>query len=118
MWCTPWCAVVGCAPTRGSRLHYGVRQRPLLATDGVLRAAHTWVRRPGLPVAEPPLSPFPSHRVLRTAPVMVVVDHVDVLLFLTLLRGGIWVGGTLTSMERTLTMEVLIAMLLKDHMKD
>ena len=48
---------------------------------------------------------------------MVVVDHVDVLLFLTLLRGGIWVGGTLPIMERTLTIEVLIAMLLKDHMK-
>ena len=48
---------------------------------------------------------------------MVVVDHVDVVHLLTLLCGGTWVGRMLPTMERTLTMEVLIAMLQEDHMK-
>ena len=42
---------------------------------------------------------------------MVVVNHVDVVYLLTPLCGGTWVGHMVSTMERTLAMEVLIAML-------
>ena len=80
---------VGCAPTRGNRHHYGGGDESMHYWAPMLCCGQHLGTSPWVTCGGAPSVTLPSHRVLRDAPVMVVVHHADNLHLMILFCGWI-----------------------------